>query len=136
MLFLLQFKTNCWVSLSVFSLEAPFAASANAVIVTPAPLKADVVPSTGMVITPNLGGVCFQLKTVFFHAAVDLKYEQVKKSVVSFFYFLQASGFHVVPHTQKTPKPIVPKEKSYPSSRKNQKASAGDGESSLWSERP
>lgn len=46
----------------------------------------------------------------------------------------QAPGFHVVSHTQKTPKPIVPKEKSYSSSRKNQKASSSAGESSLYPE--
>ncbi|XP_028270088.1 MLX-interacting protein isoform X2 [Parambassis ranga] len=66
-------------------LTAPFAGHANAVIVTPTPLKADVV------ITPPLGA---------------------------------APGFHVVSHTQKSPQPIIPKEKSYASSRKNQKASA------------
>lgn len=47
----------------------------------------------------------------------------------------QPSGFHVVSHSQKSPKPIVPKEKSYPSSRKSQKASASDGEVSI-SRRP
>lgn len=77
-------------------LTAPFAAPTNAVIVTPATLKADVVPTTGVVLAPNLAG---------------------------------PSGFHVVSHSQKSPKPIVPKEKSYPSSRKHQKASAGDGPS-------
>ncbi|KAI3372832.1 hypothetical protein L3Q82_023281 [Scortum barcoo] len=65
---------------------------ANAVIVTPTPLKADVVPNTGVVIAPShIGG---------------------------------AAGFHVVSQTQKSPQPIVPKEKSYSSSRKNQKASS------------
>ncbi|XP_070760126.1 MLX-interacting protein [Enoplosus armatus] len=73
-------------------LTAPFPGHASAVIVTPTPLKADVVPNTGVVISPSqLGG---------------------------------ASGFHVVSQTQKSPKPIVPKEKSYSSSRKNQKASS------------
>lgn len=68
---LLQFKTNCRASRSVFTLSAPFAASTNAVIVTPAPLKADVVPSTGMVITPNLGGVCFQLCLYYSHSLIS-----------------------------------------------------------------
>ncbi|XP_040011637.1 MLX-interacting protein isoform X2 [Xiphias gladius] len=73
-------------------LTAPFPGHPNAVIVTPTPLKADVVPNTGMVIaSSHLGG---------------------------------ASGFHVVSQTQKSPQPIVPKEKSYSSSRKNQKASS------------
>lgn len=74
-------------------LAAPFPGHGNAVIVTPTPLKADVVSNTGVVITPShLGG---------------------------------ATGFHVVPQTQKSPKPIIPKEKSYSSGRKNQKASSG-----------
>lgn len=46
----------------------------------------------------------------------------------------KAPGFQVVPHTQKTPQPIVPKEKSYSSSRKNQKVSSSVGESSLYPE--
>lgn len=47
--------------LSMFILSAPFPGHANAVIVTPTPLKADV-HNTGVVITPSqLGGVCFQL---------------------------------------------------------------------------
>ncbi|XP_074493953.1 MLX-interacting protein isoform X1 [Sebastes fasciatus] len=76
-------------------LTAPFPGHANAVIVTPAPLKADVVRNTGVVITPSqLGG---------------------------------APGFRVVSQTQKSPQPIVPKEKS--SSRKNQKASSSVGPS-------
>ncbi|XP_047446752.1 MLX-interacting protein isoform X2 [Mugil cephalus] len=62
---------------------------ANAVIVTPTPLKADV-SNTSMVIAPS-------------HLAA-------------------ASGFHVLPQTQKSPQSI--KEKSYSSSRKNQKASS------------
>ncbi|XP_040898319.1 MLX-interacting protein isoform X2 [Toxotes jaculatrix] len=73
-------------------LTAPFPGHANAVIVTPTPLKADVVPNTGVVIaSSHLGG---------------------------------APGFHVMSQTQKSPQPIVPKEKSYSSSRKNQKASS------------
>ncbi|XP_010730812.2 MLX-interacting protein isoform X1 [Larimichthys crocea] len=72
-------------------LTAPFQGHANAVIVTPTPLKADVVPNTGMVITPS---------------------------------HLGPPGFHVVSQTQKSPQPIVPKQKSYSSSRKNQKASS------------
>ncbi|KAM3610191.1 uncharacterized protein V6R79_000370 [Siganus canaliculatus] len=78
-------------------LTAPFPGPGNAVIVTPSPLKADVVPTnTGVVITSHLGGV----------------------SQVS-----QPPGFHVVSQTKKSPQPIIPKEKSYSSSRKNQKAS-------------
>lgn len=46
----------------------------------------------------------------------------------------QAPTFQVVPHTQKTPKPIVPKEKTYSSGRKNQKTSPDVGESSLHPE--
>lgn len=46
----------------MFTLSAPFPGHANAVIVTPTPLKAEVVPNTGVVITPShLGGVCFQI---------------------------------------------------------------------------
>ncbi|XP_029295853.1 MLX-interacting protein isoform X2 [Cottoperca gobio] len=72
-------------------LTAPFPGHANAVIVTPTPLKAD----TGVVLAPSqLGG---------------------------------APGYHVV--SQKSPQPIVPKEKSYSSSRKNQKASSSVGQS-------
>ncbi|XP_008292647.1 MLX-interacting protein-like isoform X3 [Stegastes partitus] len=70
-------------------LTAPFPGHANAVIVTPTPLKADVVSNAGVVITPSHLGA--------------------------------TPGFHVV---QKSPQPIVPKEKSYSSSRKNQKASS------------
>lgn len=40
-----------------------------------------------------------------------------------------SSGFHVVSQTQKSPQPIVPKEKSYSSSRKNQKPSSSVGHS-------
>ena len=43
----------------MFLLSAPFPGHANAVIVTPTPLKADVVHNTGVVITPPLGAVCF-----------------------------------------------------------------------------
>ncbi|XP_060894913.1 MLX-interacting protein isoform X1 [Labrus mixtus] len=71
-------------------LTAPFPGHANAVIVTPTPLKAEVVQNTGVVITPS-------------HLA-------------------GAPGFHVV--SQQSPQTIVHKEKSYPSSRKNQKASS------------
>lgn len=47
--------------MSVFILSAPFPGHANAVIVTPTPMKADVVSSTGVVIAPShLAGVCFQ----------------------------------------------------------------------------
>nr|XP_020458170.1 MLX-interacting protein isoform X1 [Monopterus albus] len=67
-------------------LTAPFPGPANAVIVTPTPLKADVV-----IASSHLG---------------------------------HPSGFQVVPQTQKSPQPIVPKEKSYSSSRKTQKASS------------
>lgn len=44
---------------SLFTLSAPFAGPANAVIVTPTPLKADVVNNAGVVLTPRLGRVCF-----------------------------------------------------------------------------
>ncbi len=58
--------------------------------------------------------------------------------LVPLFYFSfhvsQATGFHVVSQTQKSPQPIVPKEKSYSSSRKNQKASSSVGECSLYPE--
>lgn len=61
----------------MFTLLAPFPGPANAVIVTPTPLKADVVPNAGVVITPHLGGVCFQLCQCHPHccecSAVDLK---------------------------------------------------------------
>ncbi|XP_070690370.1 MLX-interacting protein-like isoform X1 [Pempheris klunzingeri] len=78
-------------------LTGPFQGHANAVIVTPTPLKADAVPNTGVVITPShLGG---------------------------------AAGFHVVSQTRKSPQLIVPKEKSYSSSRKHQKASSSVGHS-------
>uniref|UniRef100_G3NZH6 MLX interacting protein n=1 Tax=Gasterosteus aculeatus aculeatus TaxID=481459 RepID=G3NZH6_GASAC len=74
---------------------APFPGHANAVIVTPSPLKSDVVHNTGVVIAPSqLGGT---------------------------------PGFHVLPRTQKSPQPIVPKEKS--SSRRSQKASSVVGHS-------
>nr|XP_046243477.1 MLX-interacting protein isoform X2 [Scatophagus argus] len=63
----------------------PFPGHANTVILTPTPLKADVV------MPPQLGA---------------------------------ASGFHVVSHTQKSPQPIIPKEKPESSSCKNQKASS------------
>ncbi|XP_039659398.1 MLX-interacting protein isoform X2 [Perca fluviatilis] len=78
-------------------LTAPFPGHANAVIVTPTPLKADVVHNTGVVITPSqLGG---------------------------------APGFHVLSKTKKSPQPILPKGKSYSSSRRNQKASSSVGHS-------
>lgn len=43
----------------LFTFLAPFPGPANAMVVTPTPLKADAVPSTGLVIAPRLGGVCF-----------------------------------------------------------------------------
>ncbi|XP_074525631.1 MLX-interacting protein isoform X2 [Halichoeres trimaculatus] len=71
-------------------LTAPFPGHANAVIVTPTPLKGDVVQNTGVVLaSSHLPG---------------------------------APSFHVV--SQQATQPIVPKEKSYSSSRKNQKASS------------
>ncbi|XP_032371894.1 MLX-interacting protein isoform X3 [Etheostoma spectabile] len=77
-------------------LSAPFPGP-NAVIVTPTPLKADVVHNAGVVITPSqLGG---------------------------------APGFHVLSKTKKSPQPILPKGKSYSSSRRNQKASSSVGHS-------
>ncbi|XP_034397614.1 MLX-interacting protein isoform X2 [Cyclopterus lumpus] len=76
-------------------LTAPFPGHANAVIITPSPLKADVVRTTGVIITPSqLGGT---------------------------------PGFHVLSQTQKSPQPIVPKERS--SSCKSQKASSSVGHS-------
>ncbi|XP_069555478.1 MLX-interacting protein isoform X2 [Brachyistius frenatus] len=78
-------------------LTAPFTGHANAVIVTPTPLKAEVVSNTGVVITPSA--------------------------------LRAAPGFHVGTRTQKSPQLIVPKEKSYSSSRKNQKASPSVGSS-------
>ncbi|XP_072243954.1 MLX-interacting protein isoform X2 [Leuresthes tenuis] len=84
-------------------LTAPFSGHANAVIVTPTPLKADVVPTnTNVVITPSHLGA--------------------------------APGFHVLPQTP-SPKPIAPKEKSYSSGRKNEKASSGVGHSQPCSSR-
>ncbi|XP_060927407.1 MLX-interacting protein isoform X2 [Limanda limanda] len=69
-----------------------FTGHANAVIVTPSPRKADVVPNTGVVIaSSHLGG---------------------------------APGFHVVSQMQKSPQPIVPKQKSCSSTPKNQEASS------------
>lgn len=54
--------------MSVFILSAPFPGHTNAVIVTPTPLKADVVPNAGVVIAPShLGGVCLQLRHLFLH---------------------------------------------------------------------
>uniref|UniRef100_UPI0037E784A1 MLX-interacting protein isoform X2 n=1 Tax=Semicossyphus pulcher TaxID=241346 RepID=UPI0037E784A1 len=76
-------------------LTAPFPGHGNAVIVTPTPLKAEVVPNTGVVITSS-------------HLAGP-------------------PGFHVV--SQQSPQPIIPKEKSYSSSRKHQKASSSVGHS-------
>ncbi|KAG7223412.1 hypothetical protein INR49_015515 [Caranx melampygus] len=75
-----------------FLSSSPFSGHANAVIVTPSPLKADVVPNTGVVITSS--------------------------------HIRGAPGFHVVSQTQKSPQPIVPKEKSYSPSRKNQKTAS------------
>lgn len=113
---------------SFLPLSAPFAAPTNAVIVTPATLKADVVPTTGVVLAPNLAGVRFIL--LLFLLVLQC---QCVEHTHLFLFFTQPSGFHVVSHSQKSPKPIVPKEKSYPSSRKHQKASASDGEVSLCS---
>lgn len=54
--------------MSVFIFSAPFPGHTNAVIVTPTPLKADVVPNAGVVIAPShLGGVCLQLRHLFLH---------------------------------------------------------------------
>ncbi|XP_034728732.1 MLX-interacting protein isoform X3 [Etheostoma cragini] len=75
-------------------LSAPFQGP-NAVIVSPTPLKADVVHNTGVVIPPPQLGV--------------------------------APGFHILSKTKKSPQPILPKGKSYSSSRRNQKASSSVG---------
>lgn len=56
--------------MSMFIFSAPFQGHANAVIVTPTPLKADVVPNTGMVITPSHLGVCFQLCQCLLHCLI------------------------------------------------------------------
>lgn len=47
---------------------------------------------------------------------------------LSVLFSCKAPGFQVVSPAQKTPQPIVPKEKSYSSSCKNQKASTSVGE--------
>ena len=53
---------KCTYLLSMFIFSAPFPGHTNAVIVTPTPLKADVVSNAGVVIAPShLGGVCLQL---------------------------------------------------------------------------
>ncbi|XP_029018250.1 MLX-interacting protein isoform X2 [Betta splendens] len=72
-------------------LTGPFPGHANAVIVTPTALKADVVSSAGVVLASS-------------HLAGP-------------------PGFHVVSQTQNSAQTIVPKQKSYSSSRKNQKDS-------------
>lgn len=43
----------------LFIFLAPFPGPANAMIVTPTSLEPDAVPSTGLVIAPRLGAVCF-----------------------------------------------------------------------------
>lgn len=43
----------------LFVFLAPFPGPANAMIVTPTSLEPDAVPSTGLVIAPRLGAVCF-----------------------------------------------------------------------------
>ncbi|KAM3867906.1 MLX-interacting protein [Diretmus argenteus] len=73
-------------------LTAPFAGHPSAVIVTPTPLKADVVPNTGVVIASSSLG--------------------------------RPAGFHIMSQTHKPPQPIVPKEETYSSTRKNQKPSS------------
>lgn len=50
------------------------------------------------------------------------------------FHVSQAPGFHVLSKTKKSPQPILPKGKSYSSSRRNQKASSSVGETSLYPE--
>ncbi|KAJ8415530.1 hypothetical protein AAFF_G00425100 [Aldrovandia affinis] len=67
-------------------LAAPFPGHTSAVIVTPSPLKGEVVPPTGVVITSSIG---------------------------------RASGFHILPQTQKSPQLIVPKEEMASSSNCN-----------------
>lgn len=47
------------VYLKPFTSLAPFSGPANAMIVTPTPLKADTAPNTGLVIAPRLSGVRF-----------------------------------------------------------------------------
>lgn len=51
------------------------------------------------------------------------------------FHVSQASGFHVVSNTHKSHQPIAPKEKSYSSSRKNQKVSSGASEKHFFPEK-
>lgn len=45
--------------LKPFTSLAPFSGPANAMIVTPTPLKADAAPNAGLVIAPRLSGVRF-----------------------------------------------------------------------------
>lgn len=54
-------KMDGWRFHCLFTFLAPFPGSANAMIVTPTPLKAEAVHNTGLVITPRLGGVCFHI---------------------------------------------------------------------------
>lgn len=121
--------------------SGPFSGHANAVIVTPSPLKADVVPNTGVVITSShIRGVCCHYfshcllfflemtETHLYFSALIYWTQMVKySSLFVSFHASQAPGFHVVSQTQK---PIVPKEKSYSPNRKNQKTASSVGENS------
>lgn len=103
--------------LKLFPSLAPFSGPANAVIVTPTPLKADTAPNTGLVIAPRLGGVCF-------HSPFEQMTPVLVFTKSSFLILVtQVPGFRVVSRAQKSPQPIVPKE-----SRKSQKASSSAGE--------
>lgn len=147
-------KTNCQCSSS-----APFPCHASAVIVTPSPLKGDVVRNTGVVITPQLGGVRFQILhnsivqncSIYMSLFVLLlciihrcqikmclktkviSYKVIKDHISTSFIFL-FSRLLVFTYclTQKSPQPIVPKETS--SSRDSPKAPSSVGETPVHPE--
>ena len=87
-------KTNTVALYCQCSSSAPFSGHANAVIVTPSPLKADVVPNTGVVIASHLGGVrLFSAPSVSFsrfhfiltpHRVLKLLSNQYRTEMVSY----------------------------------------------------
>lgn len=99
-----------------FAVSAPFPGHTSAVIVTPTPLKADVVPSTGVVIASS--SLSRVRPCLLWRACLTLHWTQFYVSSFSFnLCFIsshpplsQAPGFHILPQTPKSPQLIINKE--------------------------
>ncbi|XP_041855687.1 MLX-interacting protein isoform X2 [Melanotaenia boesemani] len=104
-----------------FALPRPYQSnSANKIRPVQRIAPANTLPSSHLILAGQTNAV------IVTHTPLKADVDTTNASVVITPSHLgPASGFHVLPQTQKSSQPIVPKDKSYPSSRKNQKASSG-----------